>query len=156
MPVSFQQYRGERGAPYNHSCKYTLVQYSYKFNSVLMCPLLRMFSCLAFFVVIFIKGIKKCTESISKASIISLHLLTSYSLLKQLPICPCRIKLSGDIKPNPRIWSDILVSVLLISCSLLKQLWICSRCISLSGDIKLNLRIRSDILISVSQCFSEI
>ena len=156
MPVSFQQYRGERGAPDNCSSKYTLVQYSYKFNSVLMCPLLRMFSCLAFFVVIFIKGIKKCTESISKASIISLHLLTSYSLLKQLPICPCRIKLSGDIKPNPRIWSDILVSVLLISCSLLKQLWICSRCISLSGDIKLNLRIRSDILISVSQCFSGI
>ena len=65
MPVSFQQYRGERGAPDNCSSKYTLVQYSYKFNSVLMCPLLRMFSCLAFFVdfVFFLKAVTDMSSS---------------------------------------------------------------------------------------------
>ena len=92
IPVNLQQYRGEIGASYNRSCKYTFVRYSFKFNNI---------SCLAFYVVIFVKGLKNCTNCIIKLSIISLHLLVSYSFLTQLWIYSYRISLSGDIELNP-------------------------------------------------------
>ena len=101
IPVNLQQYRGEIGASYNRSCKYTFVGYSSKFNNILMCLLLRLFSWLAFYVVIFVKGLKNCTNCIIKLSIISLHLLVSYSFLTQLWIYSYRISLSGDIELNP-------------------------------------------------------
>ena len=44
---------------------------------------------------------KNCTGSILKVSAISLHIMTSYSLLTQLWIYSYRTSLSGDIKPNP-------------------------------------------------------
>ena len=67
-----------------------------------MCLMLHIFSCLAFYIVIFIKALKSCTLSVLKVSIISLHLLISYSLLTQLWIYSHRISLSGDIELNPR------------------------------------------------------
>ena len=101
MLVNLQKYRGEIGAFYNLSSKYTFVWYSYKFNNILMCLLLRLFSCLAFYVVIFIRALKNCTGSILKAPIISLHLLMTYSFLTQLWLYSYHISLSRDIKLNP-------------------------------------------------------
>ena len=54
-----------------------------------------------FYIVIFIKALKNCTGSILKVSIISLHLLISYTLLTQLWMYSHRISFSGDIKLNP-------------------------------------------------------
>ena len=90
---------------------YTFVRYSNKFNNIL-CLLLRIFSCLAFYVVIFIKALKYCTGSILKVSIISLHLLISYPFLTQLLkkgilTYSHRISLSGDIELNPGPKRDI-------------------------------------------------
>ena len=99
MPVNLQQYCGEIGAFYNSSSKIRFVHYCYKFNNILMCLLLLIFSYLAFYVVIFINTLN--TGSILKLSIISLHLLISYSFLTQLWIYSHRISLSGDIKLNP-------------------------------------------------------
>ena len=80
----------------------TFVWYSYQFNIMLMCLLLRLFSCLAFYVVaFFIKALKNCTSFMLKLSVISLHLLISYSFLTHLWIYSYRISLSGDIKLNP-------------------------------------------------------
>ena len=53
--------RGEVGAFYNRSSEYTFIRYSYKSNNILMCLLLRIFSCLAFDLVIFIKALKNST-----------------------------------------------------------------------------------------------
>ena len=64
------------------------------------CLLLRIFSCLVFYVVIFIKALKNCTGSILKVSIISLHLLI-YSFLTHLWMYSHHINLSGDIELNP-------------------------------------------------------
>ena len=75
MPVNLQQYRGEIGAFYNRFSKITFVRYCYKFNNILMCLLLLIFSCVALYVVIFINTLKNCTGSMLKLSIISLHLL---------------------------------------------------------------------------------
>ena len=72
-----------------------------------MCLLLLIFSGLAFYVVIFINTLKNCTSSILKLSIISLHLLISYSFLTQLWIYSYRISLSSNIKLNPRPKRDI-------------------------------------------------
>ena len=107
MPVNLQQYLGEIGAFYNHSSKYTFVQYNDKFNNILTCVLLHLLSCLTFCVVIFFKTLKNCTSSILKLSIISLHLLISYSFLTQLWIYSYRISLSGDIELNPGQKRDI-------------------------------------------------
>ena len=107
MPVNLQQFRGEIGAFYNRSSKITFVRYCYKFNNVLMCLLLLIFSGLAFYVVILINTLKNCTGSILKLSIISLHLLISYSFLTQLWIYSHRISLSGDIEVNPGPKRDI-------------------------------------------------
>ena len=114
MPVNLQQRRGEIGAFYNRSSKYsfvrhnyTFVRYSYILNNILMCLLLRLLSCLAFYVVIFLKALKNCTSSILKLSIISLHLLISYSFLTQLWIYSYSISLSGDIELNPGPKRDI-------------------------------------------------
>ena len=60
------------------------------------------------FVVIFIKALKNCTSSILKLSIISLHLLISYSFLRQLWIYSYRVSLSGDIEQNPGLKRDII------------------------------------------------
>ena len=84
----------------------TFVRYCYKFN-ILMRLLLLIFSGLAFYVVIFINALKNCTGSILKLSIISLHLLISYSFLTQLWIYSHRISLSGDIELNPGPKRDI-------------------------------------------------
>ena len=81
MTVTLQQYHGQIGAFYNRSSKYTIFRYSYKFNNILLCLLLRIFPCLTFYVVMFIEALKNCTGSILKVSIISLHLLTSHSFL---------------------------------------------------------------------------
>ena len=97
----------EIGAFYNPTSKYKFVRYRYKFNNILMCPLLRSFSFLPFHVVIFIKALKNCTWSILKLSIISLHLLISYYFLTQLWICSYCIRLSGDIELNPGPKRDI-------------------------------------------------
>ena len=59
------------------------------------------YSCLAFHVVIFIKALQNCTGSILKVSIISLHLLISYSFLTHLRIYSHDISLSGDAELNP-------------------------------------------------------
>ena len=107
MPVNLQQYGEEIGAFYNRSSKYRFVWYSYKFNIILMCLLLRIFSCLAFYVRIFIKALKNCMGSILKISIISLHLLISYSFLTQLWIYSHRISLTGGIELNPGPKRDI-------------------------------------------------
>ena len=107
MQVTLQQYRGEVGAFYNRSSKSSFVRYSYKFNIILMCLLWRIVSCLAFSVVIFIKALKDCTGSILKVSIISLHLLISYSFLTQLWVYSHRMSLSGDIELNPGPKRDI-------------------------------------------------
>ena len=64
-----------------------------------MSLLLHIFSCLAFYVVIFIKALKNCTGSIIELSIIFLHLLISY-ILTQLWIYSHNISLSGDIELN--------------------------------------------------------
>ena len=93
---------GEISDFYNRSSKKTFVRYSFKFNIMLMCLLLRLFSCLAFYVVaFFIKALKNCTSFMLKLSIISLHLLISYSFLTHLWIYSYRISLSGHIKLNP-------------------------------------------------------
>ena len=84
MLVNLQQYSGGIGAFYNRSSKYTIVRYICKFNNILMSLLLCIFLCLTFYVVVFIKGLKNCTGSILKISIIPLHLLICYSLLTQL------------------------------------------------------------------------
>ena len=55
----------------------------------------------------FVKALKNCTGFKLKISIISLHLLISYSLLTQLWIHIRRICLSGDIKLNPKPKQDI-------------------------------------------------
>ena len=68
------------------------------------------FSCLAFYVVIFINTNKNCTGSTLKLSIISLNLLNSYSFLTQLWIYSHRISLKGDIKLNQGR-SEILINV---------------------------------------------
>ena len=107
MPVNLQQYRGEIGAFYNRSSKYTFARNSYKLNNILICLLLRLFSCLAFYVVIFIKALKKCTSYILKLSIISLNLLISYSFLTELWIYSYCISLSGDIELTPGLKRDI-------------------------------------------------
>ena len=86
---------------------YTFVRYSNRFINILICLLLHLFSCLAFYIVIFIKAIKNCTNSILKLSIISLHLLICCSFLTQLWIYSYRISLSGDIKLNPGLKRDI-------------------------------------------------
>ena len=52
---------GEIGAFCNRSSKYTFIRYSYKSNNILMCLLLRILSCLAFDVTIFIKALKNST-----------------------------------------------------------------------------------------------
>ena len=57
--------------------------------------------------IIFIKTRKICTISILKLYIISIHLLISYSFLKQLWIYSYRISLSDDIELNPRQKRDI-------------------------------------------------
>ena len=116
-PVNFQQYHGDISTFYNRSSKYTFVRYSYKFNNVLMCLLLRIFSCLAFYVVIFIKALKNCTRYILKGSIISLHLLISYSLLTQLLIYSHRISFSGDIELNPGAKQEINQCFLMSHCN---------------------------------------
>ena len=100
MTVTLQQYRGQIGAFYNRSSKYTIFRYSYKFNNILLCLLLRIFPCLTFYVVIFIEALKNCTGSILKVSIISLHLLI-YSFLTHLWMYSHHINLSGDIELNP-------------------------------------------------------
>ena len=64
MPINLQQYREETGVFYNCSSKYRFLQYSYKFNKISMCLPLRIFSCLVFYVAIFIKALKKSTGSI--------------------------------------------------------------------------------------------
>ena len=107
MPINLQQYRGEIRAFYNRSSKITFVHYCYIFSKILVCLLLLIFSCLAFYVVIFINTLKNCTGSILKLSIISLHLLISYSFLTQLWIYSHRISLSGDIELNPGPKLDI-------------------------------------------------
>ena len=84
MPVTPQQYCGEIGAFYNRSSEITFVHYCYKFNNILMCLLLLIFSCQAFYVVIFINTLKNFTGSVLKPSTISLYLLISYSFLTQL------------------------------------------------------------------------
>ena len=43
-----------------------------------MSLLFRMFLCLVFYIVIFVRALKNCTGSILKVSIIFLHLLISY------------------------------------------------------------------------------
>ena len=106
MPINLQKYREEIGAFYNRSSKYAFVRYSYKLNNILMCLLLRTFSCLAFYVIIFIKALKNCTGSMLKVSIISLHFLISYSFLKQQIYSHC-ISLSGDIELNSGPQRDI-------------------------------------------------
>ena len=101
MLVNLQQYCGEISAFYNRSSKYTFFWYTYKFNNILMCLLLRLFSCLAFYAVIFIKVFKNCISSILKVSIISFHLSTSYSFLTQLWIYSYCISLIGNIELDP-------------------------------------------------------
>ena len=101
MPVNLHQYRGEISAFYKHSSKYTFARYIYKFNNILLCLLLCIFLCLSFHVVIFIKALQNCTGSILKVSIISLHLLISYSFLTHLRIYSHDISLSGDAELNP-------------------------------------------------------
>ena len=98
MLLNLQQYRGSF---YNRCFKYTFIRYSYKFSDILMCLLLHIFPCPGFNVVIFIKTLKNCTGTILNVSIISLHLLISYSFLTQLWIYSRGISLSGDIKLNP-------------------------------------------------------
>ena len=103
MAVNLQKCRGEIGVFYNRSSKYTFVRYSYKFNNILVCLLLRIFSCLAFCIVTFIKALKNYTGFILKLSMISLHLSIS-----QLWIYSHRrINLSGDIELNPGSKRDI-------------------------------------------------
>ena len=58
-------------------------------------------------VVIFINTLKNYTGSILQLSIISLHLLISYSFLTQSWIYSHRINLSGDIEINPGPKRDI-------------------------------------------------
>ena len=117
MPINLQKYREEIGAFYNRSSKYAFVRYSYKLNNILMCLLLRTVSCLAFYVVIFIKTLKNCTGSMLKVSIISLHVLISYSFLKQ-QIYSHRISLSGDIELNPGPQQDINQCFSVCHCNL--------------------------------------
>ena len=107
IPVNLQQYRGEIGAFYNRSSKITFVNYCYKFNNFLMCLLFLKFSCLAFYVVIFINTLKNFIGSILKVSTISLNLLISYSFLTELWIYSHRISLSGDMELNPGPKQDI-------------------------------------------------
>ena len=104
--MSFVLFNQCQGAFYNRSSKYTFAQHSYKFN-ILMCLLLRILSCLAFYVVIFIKALKNCTGSISKVSTISFNLLISYFLVTQLWIFSHHISLRGDIKLNLGLKQDI-------------------------------------------------
>ena len=84
-----------------------IVRYNYKFNNILMCLLLLIFLCLPFYVIVFIKALRNCTSYISKVSIISLHLLISYSFLTLLWIYSHRISLSFDIELNPGPKRDI-------------------------------------------------
>ena len=108
MAVNPQKCRREIGVFYNRSSKYAFVRYSYKFNNILVCLLLRIFSCLAFCIVTFIKALKNYTGFILKLSMISLHLSISYSFLTQLWIYSHRrISLSGDIELNPGSKRDI-------------------------------------------------
>ena len=58
-PINLQQYRGETGAFYNLSSKYIFIRYSYEFN-ILISLLVRTFSCLVYFIVIFLKALKSC------------------------------------------------------------------------------------------------
>ena len=95
--MSFVLFNQCQGAFYNRSPKYTFAQHSYKFN-ILMCLLLCILSCLA---------LKNCTGSISKVSMISLHLLISYFLVTQLWIFSHHISLRGDIKLNLGLKLDI-------------------------------------------------
>ena len=106
MLVNLQQYCGEIGAFYNRFSKYTFVQYSYKFNNILIYLLLLMLSCLAFYFVIFIKALKNCTGYIFKISIISLHLLISYSFIYNCGHSH-HISLCGDIELNPGLKQNI-------------------------------------------------
>ena len=94
MPVNIQQYCHEIGTFYNCSSKYTFLRYNYKLNYILMSFFLYIFSCLAFYVATFIKTINNCTGFILKVSIISSHLLISYSLLIQLLIYSHRAELN--------------------------------------------------------------
>ena len=98
MPNNLQQYRGEIGAFYNHSSKYTFVLHSYEFNNTLVFPLVRTFLCLVYFIVIFFKALKDRCGTMLKLSTVFLHLLISYSLLTQLSYH--HVSLNGDIELN--------------------------------------------------------
>ena len=86
--VLFNRYRGKIGAFYNRSSKCTFVRSRYEFD-ILISLLLRIFLCLVSFILIFVKALKNFTGSLLKVSIISLHLLISFSLLTHsFPVHP--------------------------------------------------------------------